>query len=235
MRRPALRSSPLALAVGIAAVASLFGAPAPAPEPVCSAWLIESSRFMNVPFGSFMPGRAFVPRSTKPESNIPSVDLPVNIGVIKCGSELILYDTGWKQQDYLKMTGSDHWAPLPDQLKTLGFNAADVTKVVIGHAHWDHAGQLSDLPNAVLYVQREELKAIEWALNYPEPHIRAVNSDPGGCNRTPACGYMPLTIEEVYGKVLKGKAVIVDGELEILPGARTHPPFPPNAAASQLV
>jgi len=68
---------------------------------------------MNVPFGSFMPDRAFVPGSTKPESNIPSVDLPVNIGVIKCGSELILYDTGWKQQDYLKMTGSDHWAPLP--------------------------------------------------------------------------------------------------------------------------
>jgi len=28
---------------------------------------------------------------------------------------LILYDTGWKQQDYLKMNGSEHWAPLPDQ------------------------------------------------------------------------------------------------------------------------
>jgi len=69
-----------------------------------------------------------------------------------------------------------------------GINTSHVTKVVIGHAHWDHAGQLSDLPNAVLYVQREELKAIEWALNYPEPHIRAVNSDPGGCNRTPAWG-----------------------------------------------
>jgi glyoxylase-like metal-dependent hydrolase (beta-lactamase superfamily II) len=133
------------------------------------------------------------------------------------------------------MTGSEHWAPLPDQLKVLGFNAADVTKVVIGHAHWDHAGQLSDLPNAVLYVQREELKSIEWALNYPEPHIRAVNSDPGGCNRTPACGYMPLTIEEVYGKVLKGKAVIVDGETEILPGVRIHPAFRAHTAGSQLL
>src|SRR6266702_7870536 len=235
MRRPALRSSPLALAVVIAAVASLFGAPARAQQPICSAWLIESSRFMDVPFGSFMPDRAFVPGSTKPESNIPTVDLPVNIGVIKCGSELILYDTGWKQQDYLKMTGSEHWAPLPDQLKVLGFNAADVTKVVIGHAHWDHAGQLSDLPNAVLYVQREELKSIEWALNYPEPHIRAVNSDPGGCNRTPACGYMPLTIEEVYGKVLKGKAVIVDGETEILPGVRIHAASRAHTGGSQLL
>jgi glyoxylase-like metal-dependent hydrolase (beta-lactamase superfamily II) len=232
--RSALRIRPFIYAA-IAATASLFSATAQAQQPVCSAWLIESSRFMGVPFGSFMPDRSFVPGSTKPQSNISTVDLPVNIGVIKCGTELIVYDTGWKQQEYLKMTGSEHWAPLPDQLKALGFNAADVTKVVIGHAHWDHAGQLSDLPNAVLYVQREELKAIEWALNYPEPHIRAVNSDPGGCNRTPACGYMPLTIEEVYGKVLKGKAVIVDGDMEISPGVVIHAAFRAHTAGSQLL
>src|SRR4051794_32433426 len=225
MRRFASRIRSFAVTAGVAALASLFGPAAQAQQPVCSAWLIESSRFMKVPFGSFMPDRTFVPGSNKPQSSIPTVDLPVNVGVIKCGNELILYDTGWKQQDYLKMTGSEHWAPIGEQLRVLGFNAGDVTKVVIGHAHWDHAGQLSDLPNAVLYVQREELKAIEWALNYPEPHIRAINSDPGGCNRTPACGYMPLTMEEVYGKVLKGKAVIIDGETEILPGVRIHPAF----------
>jgi glyoxylase-like metal-dependent hydrolase (beta-lactamase superfamily II) len=236
MTRLALRIHPLAWTVAVpVALTCLTGVAAQAQQPVCSVWLIESSRFMNVPFGAFMPDRAFVPGSTKPENSIPTVDLPVNVGVIKCGNELILYDTGWKQQEYLKMTGSDHWAPLPDQLKVLGFNAADVSKVVIGHAHWDHAGQLSDLPNAVLYVQREELKAIEWALTYPEPHIRAVNSDPGGCNRTPACGYMPLTMEEVYGKVLKGKAVIVDGEMEILPGVRIHPAFRAHTAGSQLL
>ena len=63
----------------------------------------------------------------------------------------------------------------------------------------------------------------------------AVNSDPGGCNRTPACGYMPLTVEEVYGKVLKGKAVVVDGEMEILPGVRIHPAFRAHTAGSQLL
>jgi glyoxylase-like metal-dependent hydrolase (beta-lactamase superfamily II) len=168
----------------------------------CSAWLVESSRFMGVPFGAFMPDRAFVPGSTSANNNINTVDLPVNVGVIKCGKELILYDSGWKAQDYLKMTGSAHWAPLPDQLKMLGFSANDVTKIVIGHGHWDHAGQLMDFPNAVLYVQREELKGIEWALNYPEPHISAVNTSKGGCMRTPACGYPPKTLDEIYGKVL---------------------------------
>jgi len=110
-----------------------------------------------------------------------------------------------------------------------------VTKAVIGHAHWDHAGQLSDLPNATLYVQKAELASIEWALNYPEKHIRAIHSDPGGCNRTPACGYMPLTMQEVYGKILKGQAVIVDGEKEILPGVIIHPAFRAHTAGSQLL
>src|SRR6185437_662725 len=121
------------IVVASAMLSVLTGTAALAQAPACSVWLIESSRFMKVPFGSFMPDRAFVPGSENAANNIPTVDLPVNIGVIKCGTELILYDTGWKQQDYLKMTGSDHWAPLPDQLKALGFNAADVTKVVIGH------------------------------------------------------------------------------------------------------
>jgi len=201
----------------------------------CSVWLVESSRFMGVPYGAFMPDRAFVPGSKDANNNINTVDLPVNVGVIKCGKELILYDTGWKQQDYHKMTGTAHWAPLPDQLKLLGFSANDVTKIVIGHGHWDHAGQLMDFPNAMLYVQREELKGIEWSLNYPEPHIRAVNTDKGGCMRTPACGYPPKTLDEIYGKVLAGKAVIVDGEMEIVPGVRVHPAFRAHTAGSQLL
>ena len=212
-----------------------WGGTAAHADTVCSAWLMESSRFMHVPFGSFMPDRDFIPGSADPKHNIQSVDLPVNIGVIKCDNELILFDSGWKQQEYHKMTGTEHFTPLPDQLKALGFKPEDVTKVVIGHGHWDHAGQLSDLPNATLYVQKEELKAIEWALNYPNPHIRAVNTDPGGCNRTPACGYTPLTVEEIYGKVLKGKAVIVDGEMEIYPGVKIHPAFRAHTAGSQLL
>jgi glyoxylase-like metal-dependent hydrolase (beta-lactamase superfamily II) len=222
------------LAVATATVVGL-GAPVAKADEVCSAWLVESSRFMKVPFGAFMPDRAFVPGSTNPMNNIPTVDLPVNVGVIKCGDDITLADSGWKQQEYLKMTGSDHWASIVDQLKMLKIDPASVTKVVIGHGHWDHAGQLSDLPNAVLYVQREELKGIEWALNYPEKHIKAVNTDPGGCMRTPACGYTPLTMEQIYGKVLAGKAVIVDGEMDIGHGMKIHPAFRAHTAGAQLL
>ena len=215
--------------------AGAFTAPAPAQGPVYSVWLVENSRFMHVPFGAFMPDRAFVPGSTSPMNNINLIDIPVNVGVIKGGKDVILYDSGWKAQDYHKMTGTEHWTPLPEQVLLLGIKAADVTKIVIGHGHWDHAGTLMDFPNAVLYVQREELKGIEWALNYPDPHISAVNTSPGGCARSPACGYPPKTLAEIYGKVLAGKAVIVDGEMEIAPGVRIHPAHRAHTAGSQLL
>jgi glyoxylase-like metal-dependent hydrolase (beta-lactamase superfamily II) len=222
--------------LGLLAVITALGTlAASAQAPQYSVWIVESSRFMKVPFGAFMPDRAFVPDSTNPMNNINLVDLPVNVGVIKGGKDVVLYDAGWKQQDYLKMTGSAHWAPLPQQLAPLGIKPEDVTKIVIGHGHWDHAGQLDDFPNAILYVQREELKGIEWALNYPHPKIAAVNTSPGGCARSPACGYPPLTLDQIYGKVLRGKAVIVDGMMEIAPGLTIHPAYRAHTAGSQLL
>jgi glyoxylase-like metal-dependent hydrolase (beta-lactamase superfamily II) len=222
-------------AVGLTASSVLGTGGAVAQDQTCSVWAIEVSRFMKVPFGAFMPDRDFIPGSTNAAHNIASVDLPVNVGVIKCGNEVILADSGWKQSEYFKMTGTEHYTPIADELKDLGIDPGQVTKVVIGHAHWDHAGQLDDFPKATLYVQREELRGIEWALNYPNPHISAVNTSPGGCNRTPACGYTPLTMEQVYGKVLHGKAVVVEGELEIAPGVRIHPAFRAHTNGSQLL
>ena len=159
--------------------ASALAAPVAQAADVCSVWLVENSRFMGVPFGAFMPDRAFVPGSTKASNNINTVDLPVNVGVIKCGNELMLYDAGWNQTEYHKATGTDHWSPLSKQIGQLGFDAKDVKKIIVGHGHWDHAGSLDEFPNAVLYIQKEELRGIEWALNYPgHERIRAVNDSP---------------------------------------------------------
>ncbi len=221
-----------------AAVAAAVAAPSVSAQQY-SVWLVESSRFMGVPYGAFMPDRAFVPGSTSKFNNINTVDLPVNVGVIKGmvngKLEVVLADCGWKQQDYLKMTGSAHWAPLPDQLKLLGISADQVTKIVVGHGHWDHAGSLSDFPNATLYIQRKEIDGILWAINYPNERIRADNTSPGGCNRTPACGYPPKTLDEIFGKVLAGKAVIVEGEMDILPGLKIHPAWHSHTAGAQLL
>jgi glyoxylase-like metal-dependent hydrolase (beta-lactamase superfamily II) len=220
----------------LALTVSLNAPTAPAQGPVYSVWLVRNSVFKDVPAGAFMPDRVFVPGSTNPMNNQVFFQLPVNVGVIKGGNEVILYDTGWKQQDYLKMTNSVNWAPLPDQLKLLGIQPGDVTKIVIGHGHWDHAGTIMDFPNAVLYVQKAELEGIEWALNFQgHPKISAVNVTQGGCMRSPACGFEPLTLQEIYGKILSGKAVIVDGMKEIAPGIVIHPAHRAHTPGSQLL
>src|SRR5438445_2414664 len=178
--------------------------------PLYSAWIVESSRFMNVPFGSFQPDKAGLNTT---------VNLPVNVGIIEGpDGTLTLYDSGWKQLAYIyDWNTSCCWWDLPNQMKNIGLDPGAVTRIVVGHGHWDHAGQLSSFPNAVLYVQKEELKQIDFFIDYPiafnNGHIRAVNTiDPltntqigppqQACARSPVCGYPPQTIAEIEGKVL---------------------------------
>src|SRR6266850_2394002 len=191
-----------------------------------SAWVVESSRFMRVPFRSFMPDRG----------DKPTVNLPVNLGIIKAkNGDITLYDSGWKQLSYIYdwQFPSCCWHPIRMQMTKIGLNPDKVKRIVVGHAHWDHAGQLSEFPDAVLYIQKEELKQIDFFLSYPlrfnGGHIRAVNTvDPitgnqvgppaQACARSPVCGYPPQTVQEILGKVLAGKAQIVDGRHEVAPG-----------------
>jgi glyoxylase-like metal-dependent hydrolase (beta-lactamase superfamily II) len=219
--------------------------------PLYSVWLLESSRFVNVPFGSFMPDRDFISVST-PRHDIQFIDFPVNFGVIKGpDGKLTLYDSGWKQLAYIfDWNTSCCWWAVRDQLHNIGLNQNDVTRVVLGHGHWDHAGQLDSFPNATLFIQKEELKQIDFFVNYPTEfnggHIRAVNTvDPitgaqvgppaQACARTPVCGYPPQTIAEIMGKVLGGKAQIVDGRHEIAPGLIIHPAFRGHTYGSELL
>jgi glyoxylase-like metal-dependent hydrolase (beta-lactamase superfamily II) len=220
--------------------------------PYYSAWLVESTRFVNQAFGGFMPDRAFIPGSTDPRHDINLIDFPANVGVIKGpDGKITLYDSGWKQLAYIfDWNTSCCWWDLPDQLKSIGLNPDDVTRIVIGHGHWDHAGQLDSFPNAVLYVQKEELKQINFFLDYPTDfnggHIRAVNTlDPitgaqvgppaQACARTPVCGYPPQTVAEIEGKIMQGKAKIIDGRFEIAPGLIIHPAFRGHTYGSQLL
>jgi glyoxylase-like metal-dependent hydrolase (beta-lactamase superfamily II) len=220
--------------------------------PLYSAWLVESSRFINVPPGSFMPDRAFIPGSTDPKHNIPFFDFPANVGIIKGkDGKITLYDSGWKQLEYIfDWNTSCCWWGLRDQMTNIKLDPDAVTRIVLGHGHWDHAGQLDSFPNAVLYVQKEELKQIDFFLDYPTEfnggHIRAVNTvDPitGGqvgppaqaCARSPVCGYPPQTVAEIEGKILAGKAKIIDGRFEVALGLVIHPAFRGHTYGSQLL
>ncbi len=125
--------------------------------PLYSAWIVESSRFVGVPHRSFQPD----------VGDPATVDLPVNVGIIKGpDGKLTLYDSGWKQLAYIfNWNTSCCWWGIRNQMHAIGLNPDDVVRIVLGHGHWDHAGQLSEFPNAVVDIQKEELKQIDFFLN----------------------------------------------------------------------
>jgi len=211
--------------------------------PVYSAWLVESTRFVDVPWGGFQPDKAGLNML---------IDFPANYGIIEGpDGNITLYDSGWKQLPYIyDWNNSCCGSPALDQFKNLKLDPGKVTKIVVGHGHWDHAGQLDSFPQATLYIQKEELKQIDFFIDYPIQynggHIRAVNTvnpltgtqvgpPQQACARSPVCGYPPQTLAEIQGKTLTGKAVIVDGRMEIAQGLIIHPAFRAHTYGSQLL
>ena len=141
--------------------------------------------------------------------------------------------------------------PRPDGAR-IGLDPDDVTRIVVGHGHWDHAGQLSAFPNAVLYIQKEELKQIDFFLDYPVDfnggHIRAPSntdrSDHRCAGRATGAGLRedprvrlpaPDASRRSSARSCSGKAKIIDGRHQVAPGMIIHPAFRGHTYGSQLL
>lgn len=94
-----------------------------------------------------------------------SYDIVMSCYLIKHGADWMLWDAGLPRK-YLAgpltegsfTTGLDR--TIVDQLGDLGLRPADIKYVAVSHAHFDHAGQVDDFPNATLIIQRAELDAM---------------------------------------------------------------------------
>ena len=211
--------------------------------PLHSAWIVESSRFMGVPFGAFMPDKAGLNTT---------VDLPVNVGIIEDpDGNLTLYDSGWKQLAYIfDWNTSCCWKGIRDQMTAIGLDPEKVIRIVLGHAPLGPLGPAQRVPERGALHPEGRAQADRFLPRLPgrfqRGHIRAVNTvDPltgaqvgppqQACARTPVCGYPPQTVQEILGKVLGGKARIIDGRHEINRGLVIHPAFRGHTYGSQLL
>ncbi len=134
------------------------------------------------------------------------IPMGTNVLVIKAGKELILVDTGIgnKWSDKLKKIYDIN---PKNAFEGLDFGPEDITKVVLTHLHFDHAGgttvynQYMELvpafPNATYYVQEEEWT---WA-THPNERTKA--------------SYLQENILP-----LKERIELLDGDTEIAKGVR---------------
>ena len=138
-------------------------------------------------------------------------NLPYAYVLIKGRGEVILVDTGYDHKEYGKyladLYGVSNWHGPEEVLAECGVQPADVTTVLITHAHFDHMGGLDLFPNAKFYIQKRELDKWVWALTLgPEFRFLVGAADPSD-------------IMKAVRLAREGRMIVVDGDSEdVLPG-----------------
>ena len=87
----------------------------------------------------------------------PDADLDIDyfFWVIRDGTGVFLVDTGFAPEVGDRRRRAHDTTPA-QALARLGIQPADVTAIVITHAHWDHTGNVRQFPNAQLVMTEAE-------------------------------------------------------------------------------
>lgn len=78
------------------------------------------------------------------------------VWVVKRPGEVILVDTGFNEAAAIAR-GRPTGLSLGGALGLLGISLSEVSQTVLTHLHYDHAGNVSELPNSRFVLQRKEL------------------------------------------------------------------------------
>lgn len=137
--------------------------------------------------------------------------LPYAYVVIKGDGRVMMVDCGYNQRDYGKALadrfGVEDWHSPREVLSQIGITPEEVDVIFVTHAHFDHMGNLSDFPNAHVYIQERELTRAIWALSQPARlSFVSIATDPADVL---ACAALAQ----------QGRLTLVDGDREdVLPG-----------------
>ncbi|HTJ88995.1 MAG TPA: N-acyl homoserine lactonase family protein [Acidocella sp.] len=90
-----------------------------------------------------------------------AIDLPFAFVLARSGSRNVLVDCGFMKEGngvvVAKKFGIPRWISPVRMVAEMGVDAADITDIVLSHAHFDHMGSIEKFPNAKLHLQKREL------------------------------------------------------------------------------
>lgn len=154
---------------------------------------------------------------------------PFSMTLIQGEGKNILVDSGIDLQNPAKRgiyeaSGAVNGHEPKEVLDTVGLSPEDIDAVIITHLHWDHAGGAACYPNAVFYLQREELE--RWGEIKAEPAYHALSF---------LC--MDLNDLDIFGKLEdEGRLVLLEGDQSALfPGIDIRVNWFAHSFAQQMV
>jgi glyoxylase-like metal-dependent hydrolase (beta-lactamase superfamily II) len=84
------------------------------------------------------------------------LDIAMTVWLVKGNGHIILVDSGFYREQFLKQWKPKDFVKPPEALADLGVKPEDVTDVIITHMHWDHAGGMDLFPKARIWLQKDE-------------------------------------------------------------------------------
>ncbi len=136
------------------------------------------------------------------------IDLAMVVWLIRGGGHTILFDSGFHRETFLKEFPMKDYLRPDQAVQTAGVQPAEVTDIVISHAHWDHMGGIDLFPKAQVWIQKEEYR-------YYTTDAWQPGGDHGGID--------PEDVKQLVQLNTQGRLHLVDGDnVEILPGITAY-------------
>ncbi len=162
---------------------------------------IEAIRYATLPQ---FPASALVVGAPETEK----LDIAMVFWLLRGGGRTILFDCGFHRPKWLERFPMTDYLRPDEAVRLAGVEPAQVTDVIISHAHWDHMGGIDLFPNATIWIQREEF-AYYTGLAWQEGGRRG--------------GIDPEDIQVLVRLNTEGRVRLIAGDdREILPGIRAY-------------
>jgi len=128
------------------------------------------------------------------------------IWLLRCESEVILVDTGYDGAEAAARGRPILIDPVA-ALAPFGLGPADITRVIVTHMHYDHAGGLHLFPEARLHIQAAEM---------------AYATGPCMCHGALRAPFSAGHVCEAIRRLYSGRVVFHDGDAEVAVGVTVH-------------
>lgn len=128
------------------------------------------------------------------------------IWVLRQGSEIVLVDTGYDQDEGERRGRPIRLDPV-EALAPLGIDPLSVSTIIVTHLHYDHAGGLKHFPNATIHLQAAEM---------------AYATGPCMCHGTLKDPFTADHVCEAVQRLYSGRVVFHEGEGQVREGITVH-------------
>jgi glyoxylase-like metal-dependent hydrolase (beta-lactamase superfamily II) len=168
-------------------------------SPTAPEYSIQALRYATVPGFPVSQLVMGAPQEQK-------IDIAMVFWLIRGGGRNILFDSGFHREKWLKEFPVSDFLRPDELVKSAGVQPAEITDIIISHAHWDHMGGIDLFPKATVWIQKEEFR-----------YYAGDAWQPGGQHG----GIDPEDVEELVRQNTAGRLRMVDGDnQEIFAGIR---------------